>query len=339
MRRSRPRPPVDATARRSSRWRRPPPDRALVGRERVHLLVGHRRAHPARADAVGPHAVWTVIEREALGEHREARLRRAVRKRLRCRAEPCGRGDGDDRATSCRELGDRRLSHQEDTRQVGADDLVPGLGREVVERAFAADAGVAHERVEPTEGVDHGGDRASAVRCDSRVGDDPETVELGRHLLERRGAATGHGDAIAIGGEPPGDGGADPRSASGDERDSPRIPLRGEARIRRGEHHRCPLPFHSPQPVPRQGASVKRRAKTPLVTTCNSQDDRRCPAAHTRLSSVATPTASDKLSLARRLAPRCGARRGLGGGLRAELRAGLRATLRGMRRAVMSGAP
>ena len=50
--------------------------------ERGHLPVGHRRPHPARRDAVRAHALGAVVDREALGQHLQARLGGAVRERL-----------------------------------------------------------------------------------------------------------------------------------------------------------------------------------------------------------------------------------------------------------------
>ncbi len=76
--------------------------------ERGHLLVGHRRPYPAGAHAVRADALRPVIDRDALGQHRETGLRRAVRQRLGARADPRRRRDGDDRPAPRDQVLDRR---------------------------------------------------------------------------------------------------------------------------------------------------------------------------------------------------------------------------------------
>ncbi len=56
--------------------------------ERVHGAVGHRRPHPARADAVRAHPERPVIDSDALGQHDQAGLRGAVGRRGRTGAQP-----------------------------------------------------------------------------------------------------------------------------------------------------------------------------------------------------------------------------------------------------------
>ena len=76
-----------------------------------------------------------------------------------------------------------------------AEDVVPRCRVEVAQRALAADARVADERVEAAEALDRRRDRALRIADVARVGDDREPADLGRDLLDRPGAPPGDGDA------------------------------------------------------------------------------------------------------------------------------------------------
>ena len=65
--------------------------------QRVHLPIGHRGANPSRAHAVGAHPARTVVEGDALREHDQAGLRRAVGGGRGVGPKACQRRDRDDR--------------------------------------------------------------------------------------------------------------------------------------------------------------------------------------------------------------------------------------------------
>ena len=186
--------------------------------ELVHLLVGHRRPHPARADAVRAHAERPVVERDALRQHDQPCLGRAVGGRARRRAQPRIGGDRHDRAPGLHQLGHGRPAREERAGQVRPQHGVPALGRLLLDRPARPDARVADEEVETAEGACRGRDGLGGRLGIGRVRDDRERACLGRDLVERLPAASRDADAVAVGRETPRDRGSDPGAASGDDR-------------------------------------------------------------------------------------------------------------------------
>ncbi|BBX60834.1 hypothetical protein MSAS_00080 [Mycobacterium saskatchewanense] len=175
-----------------------------------------------RADDVRPDATGTVVERDVLGEQDDAALGRVVGAAAGRPLQAFDAGDGDERAALAVDAGlldhprERRLGHQEGAGEVDADDPVPLVPIEQVDRPTARDAGRVEDAVEAVgHGGEHGGDRGLV----GDVGGDE--VEVGPEI--GRGRHVGPDDRAAGGQQPPRRGQPDPgRHAGHDERGSGR---------------------------------------------------------------------------------------------------------------------
>ena len=143
-----------AAARRPWRPCRRPRGRSRSARSASPSAVGHRRPHPTRAEAVRANAGRPVVDGDALRQHRESRLRRAVGEALRRCAKAGDGRDADDRTTPLEKMRDRGPGGQEGARDIGPKHLLESVGVEVEEVAVTADPGVEDERVEAAEAFD-----------------------------------------------------------------------------------------------------------------------------------------------------------------------------------------
>ena len=124
----------------------------------------HRRVDDPGRDRVDGDPVAGPFTGEVAGQSEHARLgRRVVDATQGARRAAGHRGEVDDPPMSGvaqHRVG--RLGAQERTRQVGVDDEVPLLGRDLGSPRGAQDPGTVHERVDPAESLH--GDRARGVR-------------------------------------------------------------------------------------------------------------------------------------------------------------------------------
>ena len=190
------------------------------------LPLDERRPHIAGADAVDGDAVRRELERHGLGEAGDAVLGRDVGGLEGRGGEGMRRGGRDDAAPAAPlHAGHRRPDGVEGGRQVDGDDLVPLLGRELLDRRHVLDAGIVDEDVDRPEGClglpDHAGDLVRLRHVgrrmdglDAELGLDaaPRALDLARiaeAVEDHVGAFFGHG---------PGDGEADAAGRAGHDR-------------------------------------------------------------------------------------------------------------------------
>ncbi len=115
-------------------------------------------------------------------------------------------------------MADRSARDEERAGQVDAEDVLELVRVGVEQRPRAADAGVEHDGVEALERRHGVGDGALGVGGDCGVGHDREPSDLGGDGFDGLAPAARDGDAVAVRGEPPCHGRADPRAAARDER-------------------------------------------------------------------------------------------------------------------------
>ena len=139
---------------------------------------------------------------------------------VRARTDPRRRRDGDDRPAPRDEVLDRRPRHEKRAGEIRPQDVVPTPARSSVRSDPSPPVpALQTSPSRPPKRATVVCHRALGVRGVARVRDDRTASDLGRDLLDRPAAAPGDGDRVAVGGESPGDGGADARPAAGDERD------------------------------------------------------------------------------------------------------------------------
>ena len=193
-------------------------DLRLIG----DLLLHERRAHVGRADSVHGHALLRRLERDGFREADESVLRGDVRGLVwRC-DEAVHRRDVHDAAPAFRvHVRQRGAREVEGAEEHHADESLPGLDRELLDRRDVLQARVVHQDVDAAEFTDRARHERVAVRLLRRVRALEGTGrEVGGDSLALLGVQVREENAGALRGEIRRDRAADPARGAGDDRGS-----------------------------------------------------------------------------------------------------------------------
>ncbi len=207
------------------------------------MVRGLQGAVLPRVDPAGRHAVHAHVGRHGHGERvsegHDAALGRRIGERVGLRHVRAGRGDGDDGAAGCLEVGGQRAGQQEGRGQVDGEHAVPRVQARRRHGLELRDAGVGDERVDAPEAAAGDRNHPLDVALDPHVAADADATDLGRDLLGGVRIHVGAGDGPAHMGEVTGDPCADAvRGARHD--DGARLSRHGRVSRRRPDSsHPC----------------------------------------------------------------------------------------------------
>ena len=190
---------------------------APLSAEFGHLLVGHLRARPRRADDVGAHPLWSVVHAHGLDEHREPRLRGVVGGVPGGGPQPAQRRHADHGSLGVDQMGEGVVQQAKRCGEVGVHRRRPILFGEFGDRPRANDACVEHDRVEPPEAVHGAVDQPANCLRIGHVDGTGVNGRLGRHPLQRFEAAAADDDRPTLVAQGLGGCRADAAATTGDE--------------------------------------------------------------------------------------------------------------------------